>query len=327
MSDVYGLPTLSGLTLARAVVPRAGEQRTDPAWFEKAWADPASKVIVVGAAQALVRTDEAGVRLELHEPAAALAIGELAIGELAIGELAGAAAERILLGTDEFGTVFLGLLLPNTPTNADGVEALDLRQVGALLDDRDAGLLVHAVALWHWHTTHQFCPRCGSRTRTSNGGHVRTCELDGSEHYPRSDPAVIVLVESADGRCLLGRQKRWPPKRYSCFAGFVEPGESAEQALARELGEEAGITISAFAYRGSQPWPFPRSLMLGYRALAASTDARPDGHEIEELGWYSREELSAAIAAGDVLLPPGVSIARRLVEDWFGAELPDGPSW
>ena len=202
-----------------------------------------------------------------------------------------------------------------------------LREVGALLGDRDAGLFTHAVALANWHATHEHCPRCGARTRLAAAGHTRLCPQDGSEHFPRVDPAVIMLVLDSAGRCILARNQKWPKKRVSILAGFVEPGESAEQAVAREVREEVGISVGEFRYLGSQPWPMPQSLMLGFSARAIEDvqrdqPIRVDDDEIAEARWYSRDDLRAAIEAGDILLPPPVSIARRIIEAWYGAPLP-----
>jgi NAD+ diphosphatase len=195
-----------------------------------------------------------------------------------------------------------------------GARALGLREVGAVLDDRDAGLLVHAVGLRNWHATHRRCSRCGAPTRAVQGGSVRVCDEDGSQHFPRTDPAVIVLVTDGADRCVLGRQAVWPAGRYSTLAGFVEPGESAEQAVLREVAEETGIAVREVRYRASQPWPFPSSLMLGFRAecdpdvIPAATDG-----ELEDARWFSRDELRS----GTALLPPPVSIAYALIEEWL----------
>ncbi len=204
-----------------------------------------------------------------------------------------------------------------------GLRAAGLREAAALLNDRDAGLFTHAVALANWHATHTHCPRCGTPTVTVAAGHAQRCPADGSEHFPRVDPAVIMLVTDPDDRCLLARNRRWPERRVSILAGFVEPGESAEQAVAREVEEETAIVVTRVRYVGSQPWPMPQSLMLGFRAEAGGElDLRVDEDEIAEAHWYSREELRGALAAGEILLPPPVSIAHRLIESWYGEELP-----
>jgi NAD+ diphosphatase len=198
-----------------------------------------------------------------------------------------------------------------------------LRDAAALLSDRDAGLFTHAVALANWHDTHTHCPRCGALTTPRAAGHARVCPVDGSEHFPRIDPAVIMLVTDAEDRALLARNRQWPERRVSILAGFVEAGESAEQAVTREVGEETGIKVSRIRYLGSQPWPMPQSLMLGFRALAdGDLSVRVDQEEIAEARWYTRDGLRVALAAGEVLLPPPVSIAHRIIESWYGEKLP-----
>jgi NAD+ diphosphatase len=206
------------------------------------------------------------------------------------------------------------------------VRAAGLRQAAPLLSDRDAGMMTHAVALANWHATHTHCPRDGTPTVPRSAGHSRRCPADDSEHFPRVDPAVIMLVTDDRDRCLLARNRQWPPHRVSILAGFVEPGESAELAVLREVGEETGLAVDSVRYVGSQPWPMPQSLMLGFRARARGGQRiQVDEHEIAEAGWYSREELRAAVASREVLLPPPVSIAHRIIESWFGEPLPG--SW
>lgn len=186
--------------------------------------------------------------------------------------------------------------------------------------------MVTAIALDNWSRTHTRCPRCGGPTSFAEAGWSRRCVVDETSHFPRTDPAVIVLVIDRQDRALLGRQGRWEPGWMSTLAGFVESGESAEAALRREVLEEAGVRIGAgagdIAYLGSQPWPFPNSLMLGYHAWTDDVDAVPDGEEIVEVRWYSRDEMRAACESGELLLPPQVSIARKLIERWYGTTLP-----
>jgi len=198
-----------------------------------------------------------------------------------------------------------------------------LREVGAELDDLGAGLLTTAVALARWHDRHPRCPLCGQPTRSARGGWMRQCPADRSEHWPRVDPAVIMLVHDGGDRCVLGRQPSWPPGRYSVLAGFVEPGESAEVAVAREVAEEVGLAITDVRYAASQPWPFPSSLMLGF---IARVDGDPrlhvDGTELQDARWFTRDEIRSR--AGIRALPPPVSIAYRLITDWLDADAGPG---
>jgi len=232
------------------------------------------------------------------------------------------AGTRFLLGQDADGTVYFGVSGP-LPAAPDGARPAALREVGSLLGDRDAGLLTHAVALANWHDTHTHCPVDGTPTVVGPGGHFTVCPKDGTEHFPRTDPAVIMLVTDPDDRALLARNAAWPGRRVSILAGFVDPGESAEQAVIREVAEETQIKVTNVRYVGSQPWPMPRSLMLGFRADApAGQDIVVDREEIAEAYWFSRDELVAAIKAREIALPPPVSIARQIIEQWYGAPLP-----
>ena len=284
--------------LSRGTVDRDAVTREDPAALERVWAD--ARVLVVEDAHALV--------LEQDRPRLVLTPSADAPD-----------GERFYLGRDADGPVFavaapVGRML--------GARRLSLREVGALLDDRDAGLLTHAVGLANWHATHRRCPRCGAPTEPVRGGSVRRCTEDGTDHVPRTDPAVIVLVHDGADRCVLGRQAVWPEGRYSTLAGFVEPGESAEQAVVREVAEESGVACRDVAYVDSQPWPFPASLMLGYTAVC-DPDAAPravDG-ELADARWFSRDELRDAATwgapTGGVQLPSAVSIAHLLITRWI----------
>lgn len=196
-----------------------------------------------------------------------------------------------------------------------------LREAGVELGDTDAGVLTTAIALANWHQRHPHCPRCGSPTTCAQGGWVRVCATDGSEHHPRTDMAVIVAVTDDEERILLARGPHWPQGRMSVLAGFVEAGESLESAVAREVTEEVGVRVRNVAYRGNQPWPFPSSLMIGFSAVAFETELSLDPQEIAEAHWFARGELAYAVRSGVVALPPRVSIARRLIESWYGREL------
>ncbi|GIH98872.1 NTP pyrophosphohydrolase [Planobispora takensis] len=311
------------LLLARSAIDRSAALRGDDDWLAGAWAEERTRVVVVDDGQALVRRDGREARLVLLSPAEA------------------PEGARHLLGVDDDGVAYFSVTAPLAGGETGrggpvprivaplGAAALPegepvlagLRQVGALLGDLDAGLLVYAVALDAWHSTHRFCPRCGGPTEVRAGGHVRVCPADGSQHFPRVDPAVIMLVHDDADRCLLARGPQWPEGRMSVLAGFVEPGESLEHAVIREVVEEVGVNVTAPRYLGSQPWPFPRSLMLGFFARAVSTELSLDPEEIAEARWFSRAELLAAMENGEVRLPPAVSIARRLIETWYGTEL------
>lgn len=287
--------------LSRATVDRDARTRDDPAALDQAWQH--ARVLVVHEGAALVVEDDRP-RLVLVPSAQA------------------PAGNRIYLGRDADGPVFaVSAPLPRRL----GARPLGLRDVGGLLDDRDAGLLVHAVGLANWHAGHPHCSRCGAATEVVRGGSVRRCPADGSEHFPRSDPAMIVLVHDGADRCVLGRQAIWPAGRFSTLAGFVEPGESVEQAVVREVAEETGVAVRDVRYVASQPWPFPSSLMLGFRARC-DPDAVPlpvDG-ELAEAGWFTRSELRAAAtwgAHGDGLqLPPPMSIAALLIQGWLAED-------
>jgi NAD+ diphosphatase len=305
---------LGPLALARGTLDRASERRPDEALLAAYWSHPETRVLVVSDGRAAVVDDaETGTpRLVLLSSYEASMDGE-----------------RYFLGFDAGGVAYFALAAAALPGRLDG-DARDagLREVGALLSDRDSGLLVHAVGLEHWHRLHGFCPNCGNATQPASGGHVRRCAACGREHYPRTDPAVIMLVLDAADRCLLGHQAVWAEHRYSILAGFVEPGESLEQAVAREIHEESGLVVTGTRYLGSQPWPFPSSLMLGFVAEVADPDElHVDGAEIHDARWFSRAELRAAVDAGEVLLPGRVSIARHIIEYWYGEELPQEGSF
>ncbi|QYC44812.1 NADH pyrophosphatase [Nonomuraea coxensis DSM 45129] len=308
------------LLLARGTIDRSAALRADERWLERAWSDPATRVLVIDDGHTLVRREGDQVRAVLFSPAEAPQGPRYLLGvESEVTYFAVAAPLPGVPKREVNGRVTFAMKLADAP--AGDPAAAGLRQVGGLLGARDAGLLVYAVALEAWHTTHEFCPRCGSRTEIQAGGHVRVCPQDGSQHFPRVDPAVIMLIRDENDRCLLARGPQWPEGRMSVLAGFVEPGESLEHAVVREVAEEVGVSVVRPRYLGSQPWPFPRSLMLGFFAEAVTTELRPDREEIAEARWFSREELTAALDSGELRLPPAVSIARRLIETWYGGQL------
>src|SRR4051794_12757663 len=272
--------------LSRTGIDRAAAHRRDPAWLEASWAK--GRLLVVDGERRAVADDDG----------------------LLLTETTDFDGQRFFLGVDADGASYWAGVgeLPRRL----GARPVTIRDVGATLSDRDAGLYVSAIALANWHSTHVRCPRCGEPTEPVHGGWVRRCTADGSEHFPRTDPAVIVLVHDGADRCLLGRQPAWPAGRYSTLAGFVEPGESLEHAVIREVQEEAAVVVDDVVYRGSQPWPFPASLMLGFEARVVAGEAKVADDELEDVRWFSRDELRSG--AGGV--PPSASIAHWLITTW-----------
>lgn len=272
--------------LARAAVEREAQHRKDAAWLATARAT--GRLLLVDDERRATADDDG----------------------LVFVDAASHDGTVFFLGVDDDVSYFGAV---GTPPRRLGARPATLRDVGATLSDRDAGLLVTTVALANWHATHTRCPRCGAATDVDSGGWTRRCPDDGSEHFPRTDPAVIVLIHDGGDRCLLGRQPTWPPGRYSTLAGFVEPGESLEHAVAREIREESGVIVDDITYRGSQPWPFPASLMLGFEARAVGGDLGVGDDELEDVQWFSRADLNA----GRPLLPPPASIAHWLIASWL----------
>ncbi|MFD5496494.1 NAD(+) diphosphatase [Streptomyces sp. NPDC001812] len=289
-------------------INRAAHHRLDEAWLAAAWSHPSTRCFVVSGGQVLIDETADGSTELVMTPSFEAPLTE---------------AHRYFLGTDEDGVSYFALQKDVLPGRMDdSARPAGLREAGLFLSSRDAGLMVHAVALENWQRLHRFCSRCGERTVIAAAGHIRRCPACGAEHYPRTDPAVIMAVVDRQDRILLGRQVHWPEGRFSTLAGFVEPGEAIEQSVRREVHEEVGISVGEVEYIASQPWPFPSSLMLGFFARATSTDITVDGDEIHEARWFSREELGAAFESGEVLPPYGISIAARLIERWYGKPLP-----
>lgn len=300
----------SSLALSRAVLDRAADRRRDDEWLEKAWSAPDTQVVLVAGDQLGVTPDRQSLRY--------------------VAPADTPAGERIFLGVDRTegaGETVDGRAVFAVLQEADADEGYaGLREIGAVLDDRAAGIAVHSIGLSNWHAAHPRCARCGARTEVVEAGHVRRCPACSATHFPRSDPAIIVLVTDRDDRALLGRAANWRSGWYSTLAGFVEPGESLEAAVRREVFEETGVVIgSDIQYAGSQPWPMPSSLMLGFYATAETTELVLDNDEITEAHWFTRADLIAAIESGDVAMPGSISISRRLIEGWYGDGLPG--SW
>ena len=203
-----------------------------------------------------------------------------------------------------------------------------VREIGSLLSEQELEISFHAMGLSNWHRAHPRCPRCGGATRVDLGGAARTCDADGSQHHPRTDSAVIVLVKDRSDRILLGHQPIWPEGRFSTFAGFLEPGETFEQCVAREVLEESAVVVTELKYLGSQPWPFPASIMIAFEAVTDNPErAQGDGQEITEVKWFTRAQLMAAAKDGSLLLPPSISVARKMIERWLGESAPGGQTW
>ncbi len=327
---------LPDLALSRSRLDKVGDDRSAPGLLERVLNDPTTWLLPVLDGQAPVHQNGGAPALALLGGSAAAAVVTSLGGAQALAEGGGdPASEPVSVHLGQFPAgdprapgALVGLLLPEGATEGwPSGESGDLRRLGVLLDDTEAGALTEAVALQHWHRSHPRCPRCGSPTVVAGAGHERVCTVDGSVHHPRHDPAVIMTVTDPAGRLLLGHQGRWPEGRYSAFAGFVEPGESLEQAVARELMEEAGVQARTVEYLGSQPWPFPASLMLAFHVETDDTEAVPDGTEITAVRWFDRDGLRSAVAAGEVTVPPAVSVARRLVERWLGGPVEQDGTW
>jgi len=315
---------------------RAGLRRRDGGWIVERLADPASLFVPVWRNQNLV------VEIDGGEPRAVV-LGWA--GVVPLVEDGAAAEER--LGHGEL--VFIGIvderahfafdlspveapldMLHSPALAASGLGAAklrfaDLRQLGGRLERSEAALLALARAMLFWHQRHRFCGLCGSPTRSEEAGHMRRCTgpACNTMHFPRTDPAVIMLVTQGE-RALMGRSRHFPPGMYSTLAGFVEPGESLEEAVAREVREESGIEVGAVDYHSSQPWPFPANIMLGFHAQAVTTEITVDFGELEDARWVERGWLLSHQDDDSFRLPRRDSIARRLVEDWLYGRVASG---
>ena len=301
--------TLRNLALARGTLDRAGLRRKDPDLLPSLLKESSTRVVELISGRAEIRESDREIALFLRSPS-------------------GQDASRlgVFLGQDGDGTAYVGVV--GEPS--DRLETSrwrTLREVGALLPDRDAGLFATMLGLANWHASHTHCPRCGAPTEPDQSGWIRRCTQDGSEHYPRTDLAVIMAVTDPDDRLLLARSPNWPEGRLSLLAGFVEPGESLDAAVAREVLEEVGVVVDQVRYLGNQPWPFPSSLMVGFTSRAVDPTLHLDMEEIVEAVWVSRAELREMVLAGRFGISPTVSIARRIIEHWYGGPIDQQVDW
>ncbi|WP_106814304.1 NAD(+) diphosphatase [Microbacterium timonense] len=287
---------------SRSGLDRAAEERLTPGLIDAARSDAATRVLVI-----------AGDAAPLAAPDALLWRSPDDVPD---------GGQWAFLGRDEDRSALLAAVFPAQETDLFEAPAgwAGLRRVGGTLSVHDGAAFVTGLSLGRWLLDAPFCPACGSQTLLGEAGWSRRCPSCGRQHFPRTDPAVIVAITSASDPdlLLLGSNALWGPERYSCFAGFVEAGESLESAVRREVREESGVEVGTVSYRGSQAWPYPRSLMLGFLAVAVDDDAaHADGEEIAAVRWFTRDEIGRALAGeGDVVLPGTASIAHRLIADW-----------
>jgi NAD+ diphosphatase len=299
--------------LARWELDRDYLSRSRTELFDELWSQETTRVLVLHQGKALIRKDLVSPELDL-----------LPVEKVPAANL------RVYLGktTSQTSLEPIGSAIVLAVVNDNSAMAIEsdaslwqsLRSLGSELSDRDAGLFTQSLAVANWHEINQHCPKCGTPTVIEQGGWVRRCFKDNNEIFPRTDPAIIVAITDQEDRILLGTQGTWEQNRWSILAGFVEAGESLEAAVVREMKEECGLEVFDVEYLYSQSWPFPQSLMLGFRAKAdSSIDFLPDGEEIVKLRWFSRAEIAAE--AKSLLLPSDSTISRSLIELWFGSQI------
>jgi NAD+ diphosphatase len=309
------------LPVRPALVDRGSVQRARPGMVKELLDRAETLAVVLSGRQALVQEN----RLWLSSAPALLA-GLQDLGshpEMAIYLGAALAGSDLPEGTEVVLFVLPEPVAPGSAGIPSDAGWAGFRDIASVLNGTDTALFVEASAIANWHAGHTHCPRCGVPTTVEAGGWVRRCPQDGSEHYPRTDPAIIVTVVGPDGRLLLGGGGPIEARNYSTLAGFVEPGESLEQAVVREIREEVGVRVTGCQYLGSQPWPFPASLMLGFTAVTKDSVAAPDGVEVTRARWFSREELQEAVLSGEITISSRLSIARSLIEHWYGGRIQD----
>jgi len=293
---------------------RASERRGDESWLAEKLADAESLAVALWNGKPLVE-DILGEDGQPSGVQIAYLRADLA------QDLAGGNERLLFMGLWKDIAVFA----VDIDTAADPAEGPlkglgrfeELRGAAASMPPADAGILATAKSMFEWRRRHRWCAACGQKTEVSDGGWKRICPSCDAEHFPRTDPVVIMLAVH-EGKCLLGRQAAWPAGMFSALAGFLEPGETIEEACARELKEEAGLTATAVRYHSSQPWPWPSSLMMGLMADVDSADAAPDQTELEEVRWFSKEE-AAQLIKGELeglFAPPPLAIAHQLIKAW-----------
>lgn len=294
--DMLDVPPFTGMALDRASI-----ERKDTGWVRRQLKDPAARAVAAGRDGVLMRGGDAAALLRTRLQSD---------------------GEPILLGLEDGAPRFAVDLdgLPEAQRTAaiDDAAVVGLREAGMVLSHAEAGLAAYVMALLNWHRRHRFCANCGNPTDSAEAGYLRHCPRCGANHFPRTDPVVIMTVEH-DGRLLLGRRTGWPTGRVSVLAGFVSPGESAEEAVVREVQEESGIVCRDPVFVASQPWPFPASLMLGFHAESDGGEPRPTDGELDEVHWHELDAVVGATRGEDVgfQLPPGVSVARFLIDRWI----------
>jgi NAD+ diphosphatase len=322
------------LPLSRHAIDRDHAARGATDLIDRLWADAATRVLPLWRGRALLVGDQAASADAVTDAWAPGFSGAVRLDLLSPDRVAEPTL-RVYLGrsldvdsAEPVGTPLVAARLSDEEAVAlqpDESQWVVLRTVADTLSDRDAGAFAEALGVVNWHESHTHCPRCGAATSVEDSGWTRRCPVDGSQVFPRTDPAVIVLITDRDDRVLLGSNAMWENNRYSLLAGFVEPGESLEAAVLREMHEESGLRVTDATYIGSQPWPFPASIMCGFTARLAddqpATDLIPDGEEILDLRWFSRADLRAE---GDrILLPGPSSIARALLDRWLDDDKPN----
>lgn len=300
------------LPMAQAVLDRDADARDNAELFDSLWLEADTRIIVLHKGKTLIRDGHLGL---LSTEQATAGKYRVYLGRTTIA-----------LGDQRVGTAIVLSVLTDNAAKAiepDETKWHELRKSGAGLHPRDAAVFTQALAIHNWHETHQHCPNCGAITVMQQGGWSRLCISEDRELFPRTDAAVIVSITDDQDRLLLGTQGSWDQNRWSILAGFVEAAESLEAAVIREMKEESGLLVTNPVYLGSQSWPYPYSLMLGFSARVDPSNSaesiRPDGIEIAKLRWFSREELKAE--AKNILLPSKISIARSLIEHWLGEEI------